>query len=502
MRFAILGISHETNTFSSVPADYASFEAEGILRGQDIVDQFGGSEATAEGFLQAARDLGFDGVPLIHARTGPIGTITKDAFDRIVGEMIDLLRDNGPWDGVLLANHGAAVSEEYPDVDGEVSRRVRELVGPDVPVGIAVDMHANVSQEMVRETTAVTVYRSNPHLDARERARECAEIIFRTAKGEISPVQWLEMPPMYINIVKQFTGEEPMKSLVADSLEAQAAPGIISTSVAEGYPYADVEEMGMSFLAIADGVLDLAREKAVWMAERAWERRAEMHIHVPSVREALEMAESHADANPDAGPVVLMDVGDNIGGGSSADSTHILEEAQRMGVKSYLQSLYDPESVERCVAAGVGGEVSLRVGAKTDDLHGKPVGGDGARDAAVGRQVRGHPADSRRVSVLRRRHDGGTGDYRRPHSAVDEHAVRQHVTGADVLGGDMAGAVPCGGGEGRRFAPSGVSADSVADHPGEHTRRYHGRHDDVHLPPPADSRSIRLRRTPRIRRRP
>ena len=404
MRFAILGISHETNTFSSVPADYASFEAEGILRGQEIVDEFAGSEATAAGFLQAARELGFEGVPLIHARTGPIGTITKDAFDRIVGEMIDLLRDNGPWDGVLLANHGAAVSEEYPDVDGEVSRRVRELVGPDVPVGIAVDMHANVSQEMVRETTAVTVYRSNPHLDARERAWECAEIVFRAAKGEIEPVQWLEMPPMYINIVKQFTGEEPMKSLVADSLEAQGSPGIISTSVAEGYPYADVEEMGMSFLAITDGDLDLAREKAVWMAERAWDRRAEMHIHVPSVREALEMAESHADANPDSGPVVLMDVGDNIGGGSSADSTHILKEAQRMGVRRFLQSLYDPESVRRCVEAGVGGEVNLRVGAKTDDLHGKPV-------AVTGRVTRlsdGKYEDTRPTHGGYRFFDGGT----------------------------------------------------------------------------------------------
>ena len=331
MRFAILGISHETNTFSPVPADYASFEAEGILRGQEIVDEFGGSEATAAGFLQAARELGFEGVPLIHARTGPIGTITKDAFDRIVGEMIDLLKENGPWDGVLLANHGAAVSEEFPDVDGEVARRVRELVGPDLPVGIALDMHGNISKEAVRYTTAMTIYRSNPHLDARERARECAEIIFRTAKGEVAPVQWLEMPPMYINIVKQFTGEEPMKSIVADSLHALEDPGIISTSVAEGYPYADVKQMGMSFLAIADGDIDLAREKAVWMAERAWERRAEMHIHVPSVREALEMAETHADANPGAGPVVLMDVGDNIGGGSSADSTYILRRGATHG---------------------------------------------------------------------------------------------------------------------------------------------------------------------------
>ncbi len=373
MRFAILGISHETNTFSPVPADYASFEAEGILRGDEIRQFFGGSEATAEGFLQAARELGFEGVPLVHARTGPIGTITKDAFDRIVGEMIDLLRDNGPWDGVLLANHGAAVSEEYPDVDGEVARRVRELVGPGVPVGMSLDMHGNISQEMVRHTTVVTIYRSNPHLDARERAFECAELIYRTARGEIRPAQWLEMPPMVVNIVKQFTGEEPMKSLVEDSLQAQSEPGILSTSVAEGYPYADVEEMGMSFLAIADGDPDLARARAGWMADRAWERRAEMNVHVPSVREALETAVAHFDANPSDGPVALMDVGDNIGGGSSADSTHILAEAQRMGVRNFLQTLYDPEAVRECVAAGVGGAVKLPVGAKTDDMHGRPV---------------------------------------------------------------------------------------------------------------------------------
>ena len=129
-----------------------------------------------------------------------------------------------------------------------------------------------------------------------------------------------------------------------------------------------------------------------------------MHIHVPPVREALEMAGAHADANPDAGPVVLMDVGDNIGGGSSADSTYILEEAQRMGVRRLLQSLYDPEAVQRCVEAGVGGEVSIDVGAKTDDLHGKPV-------AVTGRVTRlsdGKYEDTRPTHGGYRFFDGGT----------------------------------------------------------------------------------------------
>src|SRR5204863_228566 len=161
-------------------------------------------------------------------------------------------RQHGPWDGVLMPQHGAAVSEEYPDADGEIVRRVREIVGPDLPIGVSLDMHANVSQKVVEHSTVTTVYRTNPHLDARDRAAQCAA----------------------------------------------AAP---------------------------------------------------------------------------KGRIVLMDVGDNMRGGSSADSTYLLAEAQRLGIQSFLQTLYDPEAVMNCVVAGVGSNVSIEVGGKTDDLHGSPV---------------------------------------------------------------------------------------------------------------------------------
>ena len=373
MRFAVLGLSHETNTFSSVPANYERFAQEGILRGQEIVRVFGDSGASVAGFLQAAAEFEVDAIPLIHARAGPIGLITRDAFDRLVGEMLQLLAREGPWDGVLLANHGAAVAAQYPDADAEIARRVRELVGPSATVGMALDMHANVSRAMVASTDIVTIYRTNPHLDARPRAYECAELAFRAARGQIQPRQWLETPPLAINIVKQFTGDEPMKSLVADSLRAQAEPGILSTSLAQGYPYADVAEMGMSFLAIADDDPDLARSQSQWMARRAWDRRADMDVPIPAAAEALAIAAAHHDANSAAGPVVLMDVGDNIGGGSSADSTVILAEAKRRRVRGFLQTLYDPGAVDSCIAAGVGAEIEMQVGAKTDDLHGSPV---------------------------------------------------------------------------------------------------------------------------------
>ena len=401
MRFALLGLSHETNTFSSVPADYAAFEREGILRGAEIAEKFGESQATLAGFLEAGRELGFEAIPLLHARTGPIGLITRDACDRIVGEMTEMLREKGPWDGVLLANHGAAVSEEFPDVDGEIAVRVRKVVGPDTPVGMALDMHGNMSPAMVRATDVVTIYRTNPHLDARQRAYECAELLLRTARGQIRPRQCLATPPLVINIVRQFTGEEPMRGLVADSLQVQSEPGILSTSLAEGYPYADVPEMGMSFLVIADGDPGLARRRCAWMAGRAWQRRAEMDARIPGVDEALAIA---AGPRRDAGPVVLMDVGDNIGGGSSADSTHILRRAQQLGVRGLLQTLYDPAAVQACLSAGTGNRVELSVGAKTDELHGTPV----AVSARVARISDGKYEDSGPTHAGYRYFDSGT----------------------------------------------------------------------------------------------
>ena len=140
------------------------------------------------------------------------------------------------------------------------------IVGPDVPIGGTLDMHGNVSKRLVEVADITMVWRTNPHLDAKPRSRKCAELVFRTAKGEIHPVQWVETPPLVVNIVRQFTGEEPMKTLVADCIAANERPGILDTSVAEGYPYADVEQMGMAWIAIADGDLDAARDAARWMA--------------------------------------------------------------------------------------------------------------------------------------------------------------------------------------------------------------------------------------------
>jgi microcystin degradation protein MlrC len=372
VRIAALGLHHETNTFSSYPTTYESFSQSsygGLFRAGEIEQNQRLSHSTFAGYFQAADELGFDLVPLLFAANDPSGTITRDAFDRIVGEMMHLLQDGASWDGVLLNQMGAAVSEDYPDVDGEVAARTRAVVGPAVPVVMTLDLHANVSQKMVEHTQAIVVYRTNPHMDARDRAIEACEILVRTINREIQPVSALEMPPMVISILRQDTREEPMRSVMAGVESANRRPRIIHTSMGQGYPWADVAEMGAAFYACADGDPTAAREAARWMAERAWARRAELS-NAPSYtpREALERAVQARD-----GPILLLDVGDNVGAGSAGDSTFILAEAQRLCVRGVLQTMRDAEAVQACVAAGAGSRVTLELGGKTDALHGQPV---------------------------------------------------------------------------------------------------------------------------------
>lgn len=373
-RIAALGLHHETNTFSAFPTTYESFKTsglqrEGIQRGDRIAELHRNASTTFAGYFAAAESLNFDLVPLFFAATDPSGTIDRDAFDLLVGEMMFLLEDHGPWDGVLLNQMGAAVSDVYRDMDGEVAARTRAVVGPGVPVVMTLDLHANISQKMASNTEAIVVYRTNPHMDARERAIEACALLVRTIDHEIRPVAALEMPPMVIGILRQDTREEPMRTVIGFVEEAARRPGILHASVGQGYPWADVPEMGAAFYAVADGDQAVANDAALWMAQQSWKLRTDLATAPAlSPRQAL-----HHATKVHGRPVVLLDVGDNIGAGSAGDSTVILDEARRSGVRGLLQTLRDPEAVNICVTAGVGAEVALSVGGKTDARHGRPV---------------------------------------------------------------------------------------------------------------------------------
>lgn len=350
MTAGILGFLHESNTFLETPTTWDDFAATSMTAGQSLLDRWTGVAHELGGMIEGCRRNGLAIEPGFATFAVPSGSIAADAFERLSDALLNAIE--APIDGLLVALHGATVSESYPDADGEILRRLRLKYGRDLPIVVTLDLHANVSQAMVEHASAIIAYRSNPHLDQRERGIEAAQLLSNILSGKSEPVMALEAPPWAIPIAAQNTAAMPAKGLYDDLNAVLQWPGILSASVCLGFYYADVAEMGTTFLAVADNDPELARKAARHLADRAWQRRADFLPHLASPEEAVANAIRSAKK-----PVVLMDVGDNVGGGSSAASRTLYEECVKQGATKVVVVLYDRQSVERCIAAGVRGEV-------------------------------------------------------------------------------------------------------------------------------------------------
>lgn len=367
LRFAILGYAHESNSFALRPTGLAAFEERGVLRSEEIVAEHGGASTIVAGYLEATARHRLEAVPLVFAEAQPSGPISAEAYKTLTHELLEVLSARGPWDGVLLALHGAAVVDGLSDADGSFAADVRRAVGPSVPIGATLDLHANVSPRLVASTTVTVVYRTNPHLDARERASDCADIVVAAARGDVRPVQAIMPVPAVVNILRMGTDHEPMRSLMMRVGESLEKPGALSASLVQGFPYADVPHMGMACLAVHDGSERKASEIACALATEVWRARGDFIGTAPTPGEAVARAAGGR-------AVVLLDVGDNVGAGSTGDSVVLLAEAMRRETGAVAQTIHDPEAVRACVAAGAGARVELRVGGGIDSRFWQPVG--------------------------------------------------------------------------------------------------------------------------------
>ena len=364
MRVAIGGILHESNTFNPAPTGLAAFC---VQRDADIITSWRGTHNELGGFIEGGARFGYETIPTLVAEATPSGRVTSDAFEALTRELVDRVIAARPLDGLLLALHGAMVSEVYPDADGEVVRRFREVLGKGFPIVVTHDFHANVSEEVVRETTALVIYKTNPHLDQRERGLQAAEIASRIIRGEVKPVQSLAKPPMLLNIVHQCTTVQPMKTIMQAVRSAEENSRVLAASVAAGYQYGDVWEMGPSAVVVADDD-DLARSEAMRISDMLWGIRNQLGFDLLGAAEAVRQAKG-----AERTPVVLVEMGDNIGGGSAGDSTFVLGELLRQNAEGWVVVLADPKSVQECAAANIGAAITLRVGGNEDNLHGGPV---------------------------------------------------------------------------------------------------------------------------------
>ena len=374
-KVGLVSFAHESNSFNSSPTTSRMFKAGGLLFGRDIIKEWAGSQHEIAGMVEQAEAGGEQVVPLVSAWAMPAGPLEEDIYEEILGEILKRLAGES-LDGLLLALHGAMVARHIRDADGNTVEKIRAAVGPRLPIVMTLDLHANVSPRMISGVTATTIYRTNPHIDQRVRGREAAVMMHDILEGRTHPVQALETPPVLITILAQRTQAEPLASLYRQLEDLTKRPGIISASIAPGFAYADVEEMGPAFLVVADGDAELARREVRALAQSAWARREEWNITGTPVSDAVREIEETKQA-----PITLLDVGDNVGGGSPADSTVLLEALRRAGVHNTLVVLFDPAAVQACVAAGVGQE---RLGSRWAGKRTTSTGGRSpSRDACA-----------------------------------------------------------------------------------------------------------------------
>jgi microcystin degradation protein MlrC len=367
-RIAIAGILHESNTFAATQTTYADFERSGLTRGEQIIEQWAPSTHEVGGFIEGAARYQFDMYPAIVAQATPFGVVTDDALDCLTGELIERLTAAPKLDGLLLALHGAMVAQSYPHADTEILGRLRAALGPAFCIVVTHDFHANITQELVDRTTALAAYKTCPHVDQHACGLKAAEIVSRIVRGEIQPVQALAKPPMIYNILFHNTTVEPLQRIVDECRALERNRKIVAASVAGGYQYADVPAMGPSAVVVTDRDPELAQREAQRLAGLLWETRDRLVVDLPDAAQAVCQAIAS-----DRSPVVLVEMGDNIGGGSAGDSTFLLSELLRQNAQGWFEVIADPQAVELAARAGVGHTLELPVGGRTDSLHGAPV---------------------------------------------------------------------------------------------------------------------------------
>lgn len=374
LRIAIGGFLHETHSFAPRPTTYVDFVSPaafmGLQSAETLLKNLPGKSVPAAGALEAARAAGVDVVGLTWCFAQPAGPITDDAFERISAMIIDDLAkavDAGKLDGVYLDLHGAALTVSYGDMEGELLRRVRAIIG-DTPLTISLDPHANMTREMVERADAIAPFRTYPHVDMPAAGARAMNLLLARIKRGKPFARAFRQVDYFIPITSQCTEMEAMGSVMAERARLATAHKSNELAFCFGFPYADFPGCGPAVAAYAETQAE-ADAAADAMTRHVVDKEAIFKLDVlPAARavgDAIKLSNSATR------PVVIADTQDNPGGGGHGDTTGLLEELIKQGARGVAFGIMnDAEAAAACHKAGEGATLALSLGGKSD---GKPV---------------------------------------------------------------------------------------------------------------------------------
>jgi microcystin degradation protein MlrC len=400
---------HESNSFSPVPTPWEAFGPAGPYLGDAAIGALSGTRTPLGAFLDAARTWGASVVVPVAGYASPSAPVERAAFDRACDLIVEAV--TAGCDAILLDLHGAMiVSGGLDDGDGELLSRVRRAA-PGVPIGVALDLHANVTEQMVANCDVIAGYHTYPHIDMYETGERVAKAMARMLRGEARPTMALRQVPVLAQTLKMNTSEGGMKAFVEAARAAEGQPGVLCASAFGGFPMADIVEAGTSTVVVTDNDPAAAAAHASAIGQVAWQQRDDLVWHDAPLDEVLDAAAAFGD-----GTALLIDHADNCASGGTQDVMTVLRAALERGLSSIaVGPIRDPEAVEALITAGVGTRVTLPVGGKTDmpsiGLAGRPLQMTGVVRAVTdgeytitGPQLTGLRAAMGRTAVLETEH--------------------------------------------------------------------------------------------------
>jgi microcystin degradation protein MlrC len=406
MRIAIGQLWQETNTFNPLPTTRPDFEAFGVVRGAELVEQMADTNELG-GFIQSLREWPEkpEIVGLVRLPAWPSGMATADTFAWLREELVGALRRALPVDAVLLALHGSLVADGTPDVEGDILEACRALVGPDVPLVATLDLHANITERMVRAGDALVLYHTAPHIDVFETGQRGAAVLRRILDGA-RPVTAFQKLPLVVPAERADTQNRQSVSYgfreILQAWERDAR--VLAAGLATVQPWLDIPELGTAVVVVTDGDRSLARDRCAELAALVWQRRREYLPELVSVEEGVRAA--FAEQN---GLVVLSDSADATTSGAPGDSSHLLREMLKYDwPRPTLVTLVDPELVAEAQEQGVGAAFPASLGGKRDQRYSTPLPATvrvanlfDARFVMSGHLARNLPIDMGPSAVLR-----------------------------------------------------------------------------------------------------
>jgi microcystin degradation protein MlrC len=365
---------HETNTFSIVKTDMALWRRRDFHTENEIPVVFRGTRSALGATFEAADKYGWTLIHPVSANANPSGLVTDDAFEAIGGMILAAAERQGPVDGVLFHLHGAMVTEGHEDGEGELLERLRKVLGPDVPIVVTLDLHANVTQQMADNASALIAFRTYPHIDMYERAWQGAELLEQAMQGKIRPRTVIARRPMLHGLDWGRTQKGPMAELISRGEALEAGGTALAVSICAGFALANIRDVGPSVTVTIDeltGDDGAGQAIAEDFMDHAWATRDFTTVNMLSVGEAVARA---GEGKPGDKPLVIADFTDNPGGGGYGDATAFLKGLVDAGVDGVaFHAICDPAAIAEGMRDGLG-TTTLTIGGKIDPrLGGGPL---------------------------------------------------------------------------------------------------------------------------------